>query len=269
MAAGTCFKCTQPTNAKSVALTCAYCSNAYHIKCINVSKTQYDCVKSMDLMWLCTACKADKKGPHNATNNDSTTHHGCSSCSVIPSLIKSINLLTETVAKLEAKFSNFQSPDVTEKDELFDDLLAEFTARESKKKNVIIFNTPEQNGPREDREQLDAQFANKLLQCLAPERRSNPSSVQRIGKFDSSKKRPLKLTFDDEGDAHSMIRKAFKLKNLPQYNGVSISLDRTKMQVDHYKRLKNTMQERINNGEQLIIRYMGGSPKIVPKDHLN
>ncbi|CAH0558646.1 unnamed protein product [Brassicogethes aeneus] len=97
----------------------------------------------------------------------------------------------------------------------------------------------------------------------APTINNDHLNISRLGKFDASNtnlSRPIKVSFVHENTPIELIRNANKLKNNPRWRGISISTDRTPMQIKLYKTVKEELNARIENGERKL-----NVPKDSPK----
>ena len=159
----------------------------------------------------------------------------------------------------------------------FEEVIQEFTERQKRKVNLIIFGVDEErqdsitdSGPKEHlivrQSEKDKSSVNKILSTIDPNYNNVNLKIQRLGRFveGSLRPRPLRVTLNSELDVLNLLRTAKVLKNNDCYKNLSLSSDRTPRQISHYKQLKEELAVRTKNGEgNLRIRYFNGSPKIV------
>jgi hypothetical protein len=84
--------------------------------------------------------------------------------------------------------------------------------------------------------------------------------VFRLGKFNKENNRLIKIIFETEDDAITILKNKNKIK-VPR---LRIFNDQTKMQIDYYKKLKGKLQAMQDNGDMNKgIKYINGRPTIV------
>lgn len=151
-------------------------------------------------------------------------------------------------------------------------LLSEFERRLKAKFNVLIFDLPEPVIDNFYNYNKDSELVSTIFNAIQP---SNSPFDQlkffRIGKFSTSrpKPRPLKLQFASANLATEFLRAARSasetLKEHQTLRSMIFAPDRTKNQQDQYRSLKSALKRRQDQGElNLIIRYINGTPTIVP-----
>lgn len=198
------------------------------------------------IKWMCGTC--------SVIGNDITTLKN-----VISELQQEVKTLKELVSKTQVA----NNLDLT--DQVFEEIINEASARERKRKNIIIFNADEHQADNQrGNNDEDLAFVSNLISCIAPNFNHNVDfDIGRLGKFNRTKKRPLKVTLNNEKDVSFILKNTFKLKNLQQFKGISISSDKTKRQIEYYKSVKRILDQRIQNGENVKIKYERGLPIIV------
>lgn len=111
----------------------------------------------------------------------------------------------------------------------------------------------------------DVNTANDILELIDLSAVVCPDEVFRIGNFIPEKDRPLKLTFKRVEMAKLVLRKSPILKKT-KFSKIILSSDKTRLQQQYYRNLKNELTERINNGENnIMIKYINNIPNIVEK----
>lgn len=144
-----------------------------------------------------------------------------------------------------------------------DSVVAELAERQKRAKNVMIFGVVEATGSNAgERRAADGQFVGTLFEFLGTN--PVPANVTRIGSFAEGKRRPIKVLLQSEADVLLIVKAAKKLRGAANYDGISISLDRTPRQLCRYRELKAQLDDRKASGEQnLKIRYISGVPTII------
>lgn len=132
--------------------------------------------------------------------------------------------------------------------------------RNIRKNNVVVFGLQDSNNKGVDK--------NMVCDLLNQVQSTDQENVKlfRIGKFDPSntKMRPLKIIFQDELAMRNVLTNAKMLKENDSFKHLTVSVDRTPMQIEYYKKIRSQLLERKANGENDIrIRHIHGIPKIV------
>lgn len=176
-----------------------------------------------------------------------------------------VDEMKTSIQNLQKKVDGIKIPDSVTSSSIndYEDLIQEVSEREKRKKNLMLFNVSEQNhSSADERNAADREIVNSILRSA-----NIPDSefkIIRLGKYGVSNNRPLKIIFKNEGNVHAVIKKA---KDIRREKNISVSYDRTPKQIEYFRRLKESMNERIGNGEtNLCIKYVDGRPKIT---HLN
>jgi hypothetical protein len=145
-----------------------------------------------------------------------------------------------------------------------DKLIFEMIDRQSRLKNVLLFNLPEAL-----KDSTNACSDSTTIQNILDFLKLNtkPNSVTRLGKPSSTnitKPRPIKLCFSDQKDIFELFSRQNKLKSNSKWKDLSFSSDRTKQQQEYMSHLRQELLNRRSNGEQdLTIKYIKGTPKII------
>lgn len=228
-----CFNCNGDVAKPGVGVTCDGCNRSVCIKCSGLSATETRCLelKNRRMKFLCTECE--------------------SGLQQIPVLHKLIRDLQEEVNA----FKKQQQMRCTE------DMISELSDRQSRAKNIIMFDIPECDLPDlEQRKLRDTEECWKVIGSITSTSQNN-IKVLRLGKPSAEKKfpRPIKIIFQTRGEALAILKNKNKLKK-PN----SIKSDQTPMQRQHLIDLRNELHQRTEKGEkELTIKYIKGSPKII------
>lgn len=148
----------------------------------------------------------------------------------------------------------------------FEEILEEMHQRNIRKSNLVIFGVKEQDQEllALNRAELDKTEIVNILHAIDPEANVLNIKPIRLGHFNTTKIRPIKISLDDEKHVHNIIRKVNILKNNRTYKNISVSFDRTPRQIEHYRTVKKEFIERKEAGEHnLKIKYVKGIPKII------
>ncbi|KAJ8671786.1 hypothetical protein QAD02_003045 [Eretmocerus hayati] len=134
-------------------------------------------------------------------------------------------------------------------------LYREVEDRLTRKKNVMIYNIPENDSK---------DYLKNYLMDLLQEAPFDPQSVRyfRMGKKTNDKSRPVKLVLNDSEDAMWVLIHQKEFCKDDVYCGN----DKTPQQQEYLASLKAELNERKKKGEtKLMIKYLKGTPTIVEK----
>nr|CAH7756616.1 unnamed protein product [Callosobruchus chinensis] len=109
-----------------------------------------------------------------------------------------------------------------------------------------------------------------VLKEIIPEVSLDSIEPVRLGVFTSSKKRPIKVTLDNNDIVRKVLTNARKLQSSNRYKTIILSLDRTKRQIDFYKATKQKLIERQNSCETssfLTLKEDTHSNEFFPDDY--
>lgn len=215
---------------------CCVCKKSFIHSCVDLTSTEIRTIKTKKgLSWSCKNC--------NVLSND-------------------INELKAAILSLKA---DLQSKNTN--DDMFEMILSELNERNNRKQNVVIFNVLEVDS--QDNTQgrdHDLEVVRDVLSAVSNDIGLEHLEVQRIGRRvnNGNHHRPIKVKLNSVKDVHTVIKNTSKLRNSQSYNRVNVSLDRTRRQIDYYKKIKAELNSRVENGAtNLRIKYKQGIPTIV------
>lgn len=169
------------------------------------------------------------------------------------------NLLKDKVQQLETKLSNVELGQANNIPQ--EKLFSEIMDRQSKARNIILFNVPEFSSTiPADKCKDTSSFLSDLYNTIGVTIR--PDSMYRLGK-PSNKPRPLRLVLPTPNDVFEILKVKRKLLNNTKLASVRISSDRTVLQQNYFKSVLSELKSRRDNGEnELIIKYFNNIPTI-------
>lgn len=142
------------------------------------------------------------------------------------------------------------------------EVVAELMEQQKRARNVVLFGAEESRKTSAlERKAADLEYVRNLFTTLG----SSPTiqGVFRVGRFTQDGRRPLKVVLSSENDVRAVIQSTKKLRGIAQYEGVSVSHDRTPRQQEAYRRLRTELRRRVESGERdLKIRFVSGVPQI-------
>jgi len=163
------------------------------------------------------------------------------------SIIDDVSILNKRINIIETDLASLS----------FESILFEFSDRQQRANNVLIFNLPEQKNVSDP---SDAALITELLNVL----NLNISPVRHscLGK-PSMKPRPIKVELPSSHAVFDILKFKHKLRSHNTFNLVRISTDRTAYQRNFFKNILNELDERKKHGEHdLILKYIKGIPTI-------
>lgn len=160
---------------------------------------------------------------------------------------------SETDAKIEALESNvdklesaIQAPPTSNS---LETMLAEIKERELRTRNIIIYGVSESHFEKtEERKKADKVEALRITRTADPNC-PEPVNVIRLGKFNPSKIRPVRVSYESKNAAVSILRNSKNVKTDTAHTTIKIFPDQTPLQQANKKALKEELTRRIENGE--------------------
>ncbi|KAJ3659810.1 hypothetical protein Zmor_011478 [Zophobas morio] len=235
-------------------VNCCICDKAFKIECVNISAAEARKIhtKHSGLNYTCKNCV-------QLGNN-------------ITDLKKVIVELQNDIKTLKSIVLDQQSPNSPASLLEAEKIVQEVAEREKRKCNIIIYGCKEDNvKSNKEQIQLDETVVPKILSTLNVN--EEQISFFRLGRFDGSKEircRPIKVILPTINNVNTALKNAASLKTSNDFASISISSDRTPMQIQIYKNTKFEMNNRITNGENnLRIKYKNGIPTIITLPTLN
>lgn len=181
-------------------------------------------------------------------------------------LLKSINnTYQQKITQLEVDVSKLKQCDSSAQPQNpltlgHQDTILELQDRYRREKNIVIVGISELNDSnKEIRFDHDKNKVMDVIKSIYPEC-PNPCYIIRLGKYIPNKNRALKVCFESPDTTKYILRN----KSKHSLSQVNIYSDQTPLQQQYLKQLSSELQRRQQNGEaDLIIKYIGGIPKII------
>nr|CAI5837874.1 unnamed protein product [Callosobruchus analis] len=236
-------KCCNQMCESHLLVTCCICKEKYKHSCVEVTTNELRTLnanKGYD--WTCKDCRVTGKDLKDLK-------------ALIIQLQNDIKDLKAENARI-AESSGFSLEDVIE----------EISERQKRKSNVMLFNVeePDQNKSVREQTESDINLATNILNTIAPDISLAGAKVVRLGPFAATKVRPVKIILNSPENARKILMNSKKLKNHNIYKKINVSADRTKKQLDHYKRLKQELLSRHATGDtNCRIKYINDIPRII------
>lgn len=239
-------KCCNQLYDNLLFVTCCICKEKYKNTCVDITSNELRILNSQKgYDWTCSKCRV--------IGND------------LKELKALIISLQNDIKQLKA--GNVQLE--TNPDADFEDILMEISDRQKRKNNIILFNVPEQDQskPVTEQRESDKQEVMDILSIVDPSALEANVKPIRLGVFSESRTRPIKLSFQNEDTARKFLKNAKKIKTNAKYKNVNFSADKTKKQIEYYKKIKQELNDKINAGEtNCRIKYINNVPRIVSEN---
>ena len=235
-----CPNCMTRVKEDDTALQCDSCSKWYHIKCMNMKDSEYAIWSDSDHPWYCQGCRGEVKKN-----------------------VKGLGSMMEMMSSMMEKFSKFEqglseiTTKLAEKDdklterveEICEDKIRDILEVEKRKKNLILFNVPE------ERDQDEEELCTKLITDVDKigVGRAKVRNVHRIGKVDStrSRHRPLIVEMENEQMVFDVLKNARRLRDCrhESFSRIRVAKDLTIKQREIDRKLVEELKSRRNRGE--------------------
>lgn len=240
-----CKCCNQLYDAISM-VTCCICKEKFKNTCVDVSANEVRTLNSnKGYDWTCTNCRPIS---HDIKH--------------LKALI--INLQSE-IKQLRVECNQTVKDSPLD----FEEILSELSERQKRVNNVILFNVKEQDQQNSPAVKIegDKNHVVTILSSISPDLPLNDIKPVRLGSFSANKIRPIKISLKNGYTAMNIFKNANKLKSHQTYKNVIISSDKTKRQIEFYKKTKQEMTNRLEAGEtNLKIKYINQIPRIVSEN---
>jgi len=118
--------------------------------------------------------------------------------------------------------------------------------------NLVLFGVPESEGSIDERKEHDEQFCNEMLtELLGSE--EEYEKLYRIGRLRPGVPRPLCLRCESVEQKNRILRSSKGLRSIEKYKSVYINPDRTPMQLEKDKKLREELKRQKLEGKDVII----------------
>lgn len=245
-----CFQCEDDHNDENT-IQCDGCKRNICLQCSNLTTSEARVMGlkgKRTLLYLCPACRE--------------------ALFQVPKLIKSYEGLREELDDVKKMLSQSSSPSPTPATVVTlpppdtNAIMEEVLERERRATNVILVGIKEcDSNIGSERKLFDDLSVKKILQDVnnGGDFCEKVVTVQRLGRRDDGKTRPIKVVLTSRQDAVWVLKNKNKAKK-----EVRIYDDKTPKQREELNRLRDSLNTRVQNGEaNLTIRYVKGVPKIV------
>lgn len=141
--------------------------------------------------------------------------------------------------------------------------MQEIKERTSREMNIIVRGIPECKTTNfDDGRAYDVNEVSNILSLMI-ENCPKPRRIFRLGKYNPTKDRSVKVCFESSYTAKLLLRNKNKLPK-----GIKIYSDKTLAQQNYMKELQNELARREANGEKdITIKFIKGQPKIVASNN--
>ena len=248
-----CAECNKNVTKKEKGMMCDICDHWYHANCQQVSNAMYQVITEEgedQVSWYCTHCRrrAKKIMSHIAliSQRQDTVEKS------VTKLGEDHTALEKRVKQLETQGNAQQRPSEPTNDNATTSIVQEIAERQQRTKNLILFNVNESNGEtaEERKSSYKAAITKIVTEGLAiPQAEFQISNTARLGKYEATRTRPLKVTLETETQRSQIIRKGKQLRESTDgnLNSVFIAPDLTPTQRLEAKKLRE--ERTAKNGE--------------------
>lgn len=241
-----CGKCNQ-----GEAFACDSCKKFLCAQCAELTASEAKCLQlkgKRRLIFLCSDCEGGFWK--------------------VPVLIKEVNELKEQICALKEQLNEYISKSkqnsetpvipVSTTQNNVTEICEELHERQVRASNVIIMNINESKMENQKaRIEEDTMRVKEVIESTGIVVEN--IKIYRLGKYTEERTRPIKVILPDPNIAFTILKNRSKVKN------VLIFSDKTKLQQNYYKQIKNKVNEINQNGGNKMIRYINNVPTIVDK----
>ncbi|CAI6358063.1 unnamed protein product [Macrosiphum euphorbiae] len=243
-----CSSCSVLCAEFDTPVKCDRCISVFHTKCTGLSPSELKCLslKTRNLKYFYESC-------NNGLRD-------------IPELKMLINRLLSEVNELKNQKKNGNN--VSHYSEEF--IINEIGDRNMRASNLILYNVPESNSDNTaDRIAHGSNVVSNLIDSIIiGDINIKPVKLLRLGIRVHDKTRPIKAIFNSSIDVFEILKSKKKLLSLNPPSNIGISSNRTLYQRNYMKKLREKLESRRSSdgGNELIIRYVRGTPTIVSRN---
>ena len=244
---------------------CVKCKLPVHNICMDLSRSEQKAIKDSkkQMVYFCNRCDADSRILILEMKN--SINELVSRCNKYDKLEASLSQLNNKLNEIESRLA--AARDNKGEDDAFNETaLNEINERIKRKKNLIIFGLAESNSQSsqeritDDKAEIQKICSGDCLELV------NTWRSHRLGRnVVPGRPRPIKIICRSEEDAQQLLNSLISA-NKNKQTTVSVTRDKTKIQQDYYKKLKDELRQRQVSGENnIVIRNFNGLPKIVKR----
>ncbi|XP_031341035.1 uncharacterized protein LOC116169148 [Photinus pyralis] len=198
---------------KDEVCICDKCCLLYHSQCSGLSRS--------DIQLLLTSSK-QRPAFH------------CNKC--ISEKAQMSDLL-KTISDLQAELHHLKQAK-EEKSLLIDDVVNEINDRKRRENNIIIYGLEESSN--------DSPQVKEILKVVAPSICTDDIGIIRLGKSGRNRPPPVKVVLHKKDDVLVVLRNKRNLKTT--HSNIAISTDNTKVQQEHFRRVRAELEQRKMKG---------------------
>lgn len=177
----------------------------------------------------------------------------------ITSVMEDNKLLKSRIEQLESKLSIVEHAQSTFPPINQDNFFAELMDRQSRVRNIILFNVPDRSTSSTDLGN-DANLVDEMFNVIGVP--TKPVSVHRLGK-PSSKPRPIRVVMPLPSDVFQILKTKRQLSNVDKFKTIRVSSDQTLQQRKLYSSIASELKARKDRGEtDIFIKFVNNCPTI-------
>ncbi|KAK4327621.1 hypothetical protein Pmani_001925 [Petrolisthes manimaculis] len=161
------------------------------------------------------------------------------------------------IKALDKKWLERESEMIKRVTERVKENIEEMQNRESRKKNLIVFNVQESKKKEgEERQSEDKEVCEHIFQEVLGVRDAMIENVHRMGRFDNNKDRPMIVTMNEVGVKWAIVKKCRDLQEVenPDIKKVIIGVDQTRKEREESAILREELKKKRSQGGKWIIR---------------
>ena len=255
-----CRNCTMIV-CEGKSIQCDRCKSWFHLACSELNNADWENLrktKSEAIWWNCSFCLKSGASP------DDKLAAADAKLEAMMKIVETLQMQNQMILSLLQSTGGLVNQTVKEQ---INDFLGEEKEKNARKNNLIMFHIPESEKTGCEEKAADKRLVTDLYKMLIPGEDfagEGALEVTRLGTkpaLNSGRKpRAVKVTFADEGQKMSVLKKAKDVRRLPDglASKVVIVPDKTLKEREKDKVLLTELKRRRLDGEDVIIRGGGG-----------
>lgn len=242
------MKCKSCTTDVSItdSSKCYLCNTTYCFTCAKLTTSDTKWLRSKkNFKWTCTPC---------------------SSIDFIDHIMSLKNMISELQLQVNDLKTKPTIDDCFTKEDVVNDILLELHEQKIRESNIIIKNVTENNSFEEDSKAV-TNIINQVAGGTTHDYKFFRIGPKHIDSPESSP-RMIKVIFKNKSSAQCILKNSATLRTINSMKNVFINHDLTPRQIMNKRKVIEEFKKRKNDGDNIVLKYTDGLPKIISKKNL-
>lgn len=238
-----CGSCKKPVNEEDNGLLCEICERWYHSSCQGMDELTYKVLNQECIHWFCKSC--DKRVARLVTTVAKLEERQEILEKDMEDTKRELHSVKENITEIRVRVNDLENDRSEGTQGITREDVLEEMEKERRRNNLVVMGVKNEG---EDQEFIKDMFT----RLVGAKGVRAMDSVERIGKRDANKIRPIRVVLKNTETKFDILKAASELKNHPEYKDVYIMTDLTRKQQEAEKNLKKVFKEYKDQGEKDI-----------------